>query len=445
MKEQKLLVTMKDIQRYKILKDVVDKKLKGIEAAEVLNVHPVHISRLKNRFINGGLEALLRKPPSKAPNQKISQPDIEQILKLRRKIYYDFNILHFMDKLHDVHKLRYSYESIRHILIAAGEHSPKKKRKIHRMRRRMPKAGLLVQMDSSQHKWLSSVKENWWLIAMIDDATNEVPVAGFFPRDNLFANMRVIRRFIETKGIFMSLYVDKACHFKVTRYGGLHYSTSPEQEETQIERALNELGIELIPANSPQAKGRIEVTFRLFQDRLIKEMRIAGVKDYKEANRFLIEKFLPWYNQRFTHKAESGYMSVPKDKNLDLVFCVKKERVVNMDNTVQIQGQTIQLLPSTLKRTFAKLKVDVCLMEDKRMFVLYKGNIMAHSHISKNNKIAQKENRIEKILNNREYAFTIQRSKAHKPAANNPWRLFRLRNSKHFKQLTFQNSKLLTS
>jgi hypothetical protein len=257
--------------------------------------------------------------------------------------------------------------------------------------------------------------------------------------------MSIIRHFIETKGTFMSLYVDKAGHFKVTRYGGLHINVAQEQDETQIERALNELGIELIPANSPQAKGRIEVTFRLFQDRLIKEMRIAGVKDYKEANLFLAEKFLPWYNQRFTHKAESGYMPVPKDKNLDLIFCIKKERVVNMDNTIQIHGQIIQLLPSPLKRTFARLKVDVCLLEDKRIFVLYKGNIVAHSHISKNNKIAQKEKRIEKILNNREYAFIFQRSKAHKPALDNPWHSFRLKGTKYFKRLTFQNSKKLTS
>ena len=121
----------------------------------------------------------------------------------------------------------------------------------------MPKAGMLVQMDSSQHYWLPLVENKWWLVAMVDDATNEVPYAHFFPKDALFGNMHVIKHFIHIKGVFMSLYVDKASHFKTTRHGGLHYNASQEQEETQIERALEELDINIIPANSPQAKGRL--------------------------------------------------------------------------------------------------------------------------------------------------------------------------------------------
>jgi len=433
-KEQKLLVTMKDIQRHKILKDVIEKKLKGIEAAQILGLTAVHISRLKARLLRGGFEAILRKRPIQSPNQKISKSDIQKILQLRKDIYYDFNIMHFMDKLHEVHKMPYSYESIRQILIKHNLHKPKKKKKVYRQRRRMPKAGMLVQMDSSQHFWLPLIEDKWWLIAMIDDATNEVPYAQFFPKDTLYANMHVLRRFIELKGVFMSLYVDKASHFKTTRHGGLHYNVACEQEETQIERALSELGIEVIPANSPQAKGRIEVTFRLFQDRLIKEMRLAGIKNYHEANKFLQDEFLPWYNTKYTHKAESAYMPLAKDKNLDLIFSIKKERIVNNDNTVQIYGQTIQILPSEIKRTFAKSKVDVCLLEDKRIFVLYKGSVIAESKLSKNNKLLQKEKKIEKLLNNREYAFRPKRT-IYKPPKNHPWHTFRLKNTRYAKRL----------
>ena len=118
----------------------------------------------------------------------------------------------------------------------------------------------------------------------------------------------MIRRFIELKGIFICLYVDRASHFRITRHGGIHYNVNPEQEETQIERALDELDINIITANSPQAKGRIERLFGLFQDRLTKEMRLAGIKSYQEANRFLIENFLPWYNKRFAQKVESSYL-----------------------------------------------------------------------------------------------------------------------------------------
>lgn len=418
---QKLLVTMKDIQRYKVLKDVIDKKLKGIEAASLLNLTPVHISRLKTKLLKGGLEEILRKPPPTPPNSKISSAAVEKILKLRKELYYDFNTMHFMDKLHEVHKMPFCYESIRQLLIKNNLHNPKKKKQIHRQRRRMPKAGMLVQMDSSQHFWLPLVEDKWWLIAMIDDATNEIPYAYFFPKDTLFANMQVLRRFIEIKGLFIALYVDKASHFKTTRHGGIHYNMSPEQdEETQIERALAELGINVIPANSPQAKGRIEVTFRLFQDRLIKEMRLAGTKNYVQANKFLAEKFLPYYNTKFTHEAESTYMSLPKERNLDLVFCIKKERTVNNDNTVKVYGQIIQIPPSNIHLSFAKRKVDVCLLEDNRIYVLYHDKVVAESRLSKSNKIIKKDKEAEELLSSREYANAGLR-RAHKPIKDHPW------------------------
>lgn len=430
MEERKLLVTLKDIQRYRILKDVVEKKLKGSDAARILNLSYVHVSRLKAKLLEQGFEGLLRRTPSSSPNKKVTEEIRKEIVRLRKELYYDFNVMHFRDKLEEVHNMSYCYETIRQILITANEHHPRKRRIIHRQRRRMPKAGMLIQMDSSQHNWVSQIEEKWWLIAMIDDATNEVPYVGFFPKDTAFANMQVIRRFIEMKGIFMSLYVDKASHFKTTRHGGLHYNVAYEQEETQIERALNELEISIIPANSPQAKGRIEVTFRLFQDRLIKEMRLAGVKDYDEANRFLQQKFLPWYNQRFAHKdVTSVYMSLPADKNLNLIFCIKKERIVKNDNTVQIYGQIIQIPPSNVKLSFARAKVDVCLLEDHRIFVLYKDKIIAESRLSEENKIVKKERQIEELLNKREYAplpklESRSRGTIYRPPKDHPWRRF---------------------
>lgn len=177
MEKRKLLVTMKDMQRHKVLNDVIEKKLKGIEAALLLNLTPVHVSRLKNKFQKEGFEGLLRKYPSSAPNKKISEENIKQILSLRKEFYYDFNVMHFMDKLHDVHKMPYCYESIRQILIKNNLHNPKKKKKVYRKRRRMPNAGMLVQMDSSQHQWLAHIPDKWWLVNMIDDASSEIPYA----------------------------------------------------------------------------------------------------------------------------------------------------------------------------------------------------------------------------------------------------------------------------
>lgn len=415
---------MKDIQKYRVIKEIIEKKIKAYDAVALLSLSYVHISRLKKRVLNEGFEGLLRKIPVNPPNKKLSDLTINEILNLRKDFYCDFNVMHFKDKLEGNHNIHLCYESLRQILVKAGYHHPKKKKIVHRQRRRMPKSGMLIQMDSSLHQWLADIPENWWLIMMIDDATNEIPYAKFFTKDTLFANMHVLRKFIEIKGIFMSLYVDKASHFTTTRHGGLHYNINPEQEDTQIERALDELGITLIPANSPQAKGRIEVTFRLFQDRLIKEMRLAGIKNYNDADKFLLEVFLPEYSKKYTHDAESIYMPIPKDKNLDLIFCIKQTRTVNHDNTVSLYGQIIQIPPATIKLSFSKSKVDVCLLEDNRIFVLYKDNIIAESILSKDNKIIKKEKRIEELLNKRDYE-PIQTHKVRKkyiPPDDHPWR-----------------------
>lgn len=439
MQSQKLLVTMKDLKRHEIIQDVLNKRLTSKEGAFLVSLSYRQFLRLKEKVKSGGLEAILR--PSRIAFNKIPKEDISRILKLRKKLYYDFNVMHLKDKLREEHGISYSYESLRKILIEHNEHDPKKRKKVHRQRRRMPKAGLLVQMDSSEHRWVKPIKNNWHLVAIIDDATNEVPYAMFFSKDTLFANMHVLRRFVEIKGVFTALYVDKASHFKTTRHGGLHINVGQEQEDTQIERALGELGIDLIPANSPQAKGRIEVTFKLFQDRLIKEMRVAKVKSYKQANKYLIEKFLPYYNQRFTHESESAYKTLPKDINLDHIFCIKKERTVNNDNTIEFCGQTIQILPSKIKRTFAKLKVNVCLLQNSKIIVLYKNHVIAESILTKANKHLTKERKTEKLLNHRKYLFFIQKNKPGKrnskpptPGKHHPWRTLKLKGTKFLKK-----------
>jgi transposase len=173
---------MKDIQRFNVLKDVINKKLTGSQAAELLGLSYIHISRLKKKLLTDGFEALLRKSHPSPPNKKITDSQRIKIIKLRRETYPNFNINHFKDKLNQLHHIHFSYTSMRQILIDAGLQSPKKKKIIHRQKRRMPKAGMLIQMDSSQHRWLEHIPEKWWLTAMIDDATNEVPYARFFPK-----------------------------------------------------------------------------------------------------------------------------------------------------------------------------------------------------------------------------------------------------------------------
>jgi regulator of replication initiation timing len=297
------IVSMKDIKKYEILQQLINKQIKGYQAASFLGYSQVHISRLKQKVLKYGFEGILR--PKKESPRKLKESFKEQIANLYKTLYYDFNIMHFKDKLEENHNIKLSYEKIRQILIEYRLHKPKKKKKVYRRRRRMPKAGMLIQMDASQHKWIPSIDKPWHLIATIDDATSEVLFAKFYPYEGVFACMEVIRKTIENKGIFYCLYVDKASHFKTTRYGGLHVNIDSEQEDTQIERALKELDINIIPANSPQAKGRIERLFRTFQDRLIKEMRLRDIKDYKHANLLLEKEYIAYHNKRFAHKRGS--------------------------------------------------------------------------------------------------------------------------------------------
>lgn len=396
-------LTMKDVKKYEILKQVITGQLKGTEAAKLLGYHPVHITRLKQKVKTFGIKGILR--PKQPSNRK--KPDYlkEQVKRLYQKIYYDFNISHFNDKLKENHKINLSYETVRQILVSARLHSPKKKKLIHRRRRRMPKAGILVQMDSSEHNWLPFIKEKWHLTATIDDANSKILFAKLYPSDGVFNNMEVIRKTIEKEGLFTALYADKASHFKTTRYGGLHVKVSKEQDDTQIQRALQEIGITFIPANSPQAKGRIERLFRTFQDRFIKELRLNSIKTYKQANHFLQSYFTGYYNKRFAKTAgvENAYKSLPKNYNLDLIFCKKYQRKVKADNTIQVHGTTIQIPPSKHRLSFAKCIVDACLLENGTINILYKNQLIHTTKLSKNTKAYKLKKKTETILNQREY------------------------------------------
>jgi len=396
-------LTMKDVKKYEILKQVIAKQLKGTEAAVLLGYHSVHISRLKKKVAVSGIQGILR--PKLPSNHKISNHLKEQIKSLYRQTYYDFNIRHFNDKLQESHKIKLSYETIRQILISGRIHVPKKKKLVHRRRRRMPRSGLLIQMDSSEHNWLPFIKEKWHLTATIDDATSKVPFAKLYPSDGVFNNMEVIRKTIEKEGLFCALYADKASHFTTTRYGGLHVKVAQEQDDTQVERALQEIGITFIPANSPQAKGRVERLFRTFQDRFIKELRLHNIKNYHQANRFLQNYFIDYYNKRFAKTAgvESSYKRLPLEINLDLIFCKKYQRKVNFDNTIQVQGAVIQIPPSKYRLSFAKCIVDVCLLENNDIHVLYRNQLIHSAKLSKNTKIYKLKKQTENILKQREY------------------------------------------
>ncbi len=212
--------------------------------------------------------------------------------------------------------------------------APEKYCKIKRKRKKGGAYAALVQMDSSPHRWIKDIPEPWYLIAMIDDASGKIYSAGFYYKDTVFNNMEVIKNWIKKKGVFMALYVDKASHFTTTRHGGIHYEIKDEHKDTQIQEALGELGITMIPANSPQAKGRIERLFKTLQDRLINELYIYNIKDYKSANEYLKHHFIPKFNKKFgLNKIPNVHQPVSPNININLVFTKRYFRTVRNDFT----------------------------------------------------------------------------------------------------------------
>jgi transposase len=403
---EKYSLTMRDIKRHEIINSWLKREIRGNQVSTLLGVSYRHALRLKRAFKEKGLEGII--PKKRGGRKGISNLLRERVTDLFKGKYdRRFNIAHFKEKLDEIEDIHLSYSLVRNILIEKGLHKPKKRKgdSVYRRRKRMPIEGMLLQMDSSLHRWLEHIPEEWYLITMIDDATNELLFAKFFHKDTAFNNMEVIRKVIENKGLFMSLYVDKASHFKTTRYGGLHYEVSIEHEETHIEKILKDLGITLIPANSPQAKGRIERDFGTLQDRLINEMWLTKIKDYKEANIFLKGVFISYWNKRFKQKPrlEGSVYKSTFGINLDLVFTKRYVRCVSNDSTISFYNQEILLPLTRRKLNPARKEVEVRLSSEGTIWILNEGRVIHRTKISEGNSLIKKEKLIENILKNRSY------------------------------------------
>ena len=398
------IFTEESMKRYKVLEELKERRIRVKEASELLGLSYRHVLRLKKRYEEEGIESLKFSKRGRKP--QISEQDKELIVYLYFHTYEGrLNISHFRDEFLE-ERLRYSYESIRKIIVSTGLKKAKKRKiKYRRRRQRMPKEGMLVQMDSSYHQWIDGIDEKWYLIAMIDDASGKVYSGGFYEKDTTFNNMEVIKNWIKKKGIFMALYTDKASHFTTTRHAGIHYNISDEHSDTQIEQALEELGITLITANSPQAKGRIERLFKTFQDRLINELHFYNITDYKQANIYLKKHFIPKYNKKFGLKRiRNAHSPVPNHINLDLVFTKRFTRRVRNDFTISFMGETIQLPPSKHKLSLRKAYVELRLDSELNLFFFYNDSLIHSIKLSENNKLVQKQLVIDNLLKHRSYS-----------------------------------------
>jgi len=334
------------------------KRITWFQAAEILGISCRQMQRWKTRFRLEGYEGLFDRRRGIPSPKRVPLKTVEEVLRLYQEQYFDFNVRHFHEKLSSEHNIQLSYTWVKQALQGAGLVKTRRKRGKHRKRRpRRPLPGMMLHIDGSQHRWFND--DRWYdLLVLMDDATSEIYYAQLVEQESTRTVMTGLRAVIEQKGLFCALYSDRASHFFLTPKTG---EPVDHNRVTQVGRALRELGIHLIPAYSPQARGRSERGFGTWQGRLPQELRLRGLTTIDGANQFLRAHYISEFNQRFMVKAaERGTAFVPlKRKDLDLVFSLQHERVVARDNTVSFAQRSWQLERTKLRGTLAGCRVVV--------------------------------------------------------------------------------------
>jgi transposase len=336
-----------------------ERRLSQAEAAEILGMSERSFRRWRDRYDGEGAAGLLDRRLGKASARRVPVDQIDQVLTLYRERYGGFTAQHFHDKLRQHHGFPWGYTWTKLRLQAAGLIKKAERRSAHRKKRpRRPLAGMLLHQDGSPHRWLPALDAALDLIVTLDDATSALYSAFLVDEEGTMSTFRALAEVIAAHGLPCALYTDRASHYFVTPKAGEKVA---KDQLTQVGRALGQLGIEHIPAYSPEARGRSERAFGTLQDRLPKELALAGITTVAAANRFLREVYLPEHNARFAiapEHPETAFVVDLAGAYRD-ILCVQEERVVGNDNCVRYRGLALQIPPSPARRHFVKLRVRV--------------------------------------------------------------------------------------
>ena len=345
-------------------------------AAELLDLTPRHVKRLKARYRQGGEAAMAHASRGRPSHRHLPDAVRVRILHLARTIYAGFNDHHLCEKLVEKEGFSLSRETLRRLLRRAGLGSPRKRRAPTHRQRRLCRAreGEMLLVDASLHDWLQGRGPQLTLLGFLDDATRKIPVAEFFPSEDARSYFRLLRRLLRRQGVPLCFYGDRHGVFvRNDNHWSVEEQLAGRQQPTQFGRALQQLGVTYIAANSPQAKGRIERLWGTFQDRLRSELRLAAAADLDAANQVL-RHFLADYNRRFARSPrETTKAWRPAPPNLDRICCFIHERIVSNDNVVQWDARRFQIPPQPRRFSFAGAKVQVCESLEGRV-ALYYGN-----------------------------------------------------------------------
>lgn len=336
----------------------IAKKITWWQAAEIIGISDRQMRRWRERYEEFGYDGLFDRRRGKPSPKRVALSTVEQVLGLYRDRYFDLNVQHFHEKLQEQHQIQLSYTWVKSALQGAGLVKRGRKRGVHRKRReRRPLPGMLLHIDGSEHRWFQD--EHWYdLIVILDDATSEIYYAQLVAEESTVTVMAALREVIERKGLFCAVYSDRGSHFWLTPKAG---GKVDPHRLTQVGRALRELGVQMIPAYSPQARGRSERNFGTWQGRLPQELRLHGIKSVEAANRFLRDEYIAEFNRRFQVPAGqrgNAFIRCPH-RDLDRVFSLQFQRTVNRDNTVSFQNLVLQIQRVAWRATLAGCSVTV--------------------------------------------------------------------------------------
>ena len=382
MGQETFTLSQKELKRVAVISQCVQGNLVCARAAELLDLSPRQVKRLKARYRQGSAAALAHASRGRASPRHLPERVRTRILQLVRTRYAGFNDHHLHEKLLEQEDVSLGRETLRRLLRRAGIGSPRKHRPpAHRQRRlRSGREGELVQLDGSPHDWLEGRGPHLTALGMQDDATGKILAAQFFSSETAQGYFRLLHHLLRRFGVPVAFYGDRSGIFVHNDdHWTLEEQLAGKRQPTQFGRALDQLGITFIAAQSPQAKGRIERLWGVLQDRLRSELRLAGAADLDSANRVL-RRFLADYNRRFARSPRQAAKAWrPSPENLERICCFTHQRVVSNDNVVQWEGRRLQIPPQSRRFSFAGAKVQVCESINGRVSLYYGDTRLEHA------------------------------------------------------------------
>ena len=419
-------MSAREREKLKVMGGMSTGRLSQRQAAEVLGLSVRQVRRVQQRYESEGDAGLVHRNRGRPSGNRMPDDVRQKAVKLLKTVYDDCGPTFACEKLAERDGVKASRETVRKWMVQEGLWKPRRRRVSHRQwRPRRACRGELVQMDTSIHDWFEGRGESAVLIAMIDDATSRL-YTRFFQTDSTETNMTMIRDYIGKYGRPVAIYADKASHFKTTRQATVQESLRDMQAETQIARALRELDIEYIAANSPQAKGRVERAFGTLQDRLVKELRLEGISRIEQANHYLEKVFMPFWNRRFTKKPTNTFNAhrTRKGYDLDGVLSTQINRTVRNDYTIQLEGRSYQIERKSICAGLRKSKVIVERRLDGTMSICWRDSYLKFHEINQTKTTSTKETNSRAATANglRPPALAAKPMHKSKPAPEHPWR-----------------------